>query len=110
MRPTLTVGRLYDRFHSFRSERVAVLGAAAAAVPGINRLDSTPAVFVNGTAHTGTGVIGGIQRRSDLLLSVIIPTETALREYGPPVDQRAGMLIETRVGPQTWWSTRLHSH
>ncbi|MEW2431631.1 ABC transporter permease [Micromonospora sp. NPDC047644] len=98
MRPTLTAGRLYDRFHNSRAERVAVVGAAAAAVLGITRLDSAPAVFVDGTAYTIVGVIGGLQRRSDLLLSVIIPTETALREYGPPIEQRAGMLIETRVG------------
>lgn len=32
------------------------------------------------------------------LLSVIIPSSTALAAYGPPVGQRASMLVETRLG------------
>ncbi|MGH3932340.1 MAG: ABC transporter permease [Pseudonocardiaceae bacterium] len=98
MRPTLRSGRLYDQFHTGRSERVTVLGAAAAARLGITGLDANPAVFVNGTPYTVLGIIGDVQRRPEVLRSVVIPTTTALAAYGEPTDQRAEMLIETQVG------------
>ncbi|MCA2218842.1 ABC transporter permease [Jidongwangia harbinensis] len=97
-RPTLRAGRLYDRFHADRGDNVAVLGAAAADRLGITRLDGHPAVFVNDTPYTVLGIIDDVQRMPDLLLSVIIPTGTALRAYQPPHEQRAKMLIETRLG------------
>ncbi|HEX8628791.1 MAG TPA: ABC transporter permease [Catenuloplanes sp.] len=96
--PVLSAGRLYDRFHQTRAERVAVLGAAAAGQLGISRLDGGPAVYVGGTAYVVIGIIGDVRRQPDLLLSVIIPTSAALDAYGPPVDQRATMVIETRLG------------
>lgn len=98
MRPILRSGRLYDQFHTGRSERVAVLGAAAAARLGITGLDANPAVFINGTPYTVLGIIGDVQRRAEVLRSVVIPTTTALTAYGEPTDQRAEMLIETQVG------------
>ncbi|MEW1587144.1 ABC transporter permease [Micromonospora vinacea] len=98
MRPGLQSGRLYDSFHQSRKERVAVLGRLAADRLGIQRLDTQPAVFVNGTPYTVVGVIESLARESEMLLSVIIPTSTALQLYGPPVEARAKMIIETRVG------------
>jgi len=96
--PTLAAGRLYDAFHQSRAERVAVLGAAAARRLGVTRLDAAPAVFVDGRPYTVIGVIREVRRLPELLLSVVIPTSTALAAYGPPVDDRAKMLIETRLG------------
>ncbi|MGH3938887.1 MAG: ABC transporter permease [Pseudonocardiaceae bacterium] len=98
MRPILRSGRLHDWFHTGRSERVAVLGAAAAARLGITGLDANPAVFVNDTPYTVLGIIGDVQRRPEVLRSVVIPTTTALAAYGEPTDPRAEMLIETQVG------------
>ncbi|MDP9795141.1 putative ABC transport system permease protein [Catenuloplanes nepalensis] len=98
MRPSLRLGRLFDAFHDRRGERVAVLGAAAAARLGVTRLDGHPAVFVDDVPYTVLGVIDDLQRRADLLLSVIIPAGTAMDTYGPPTDPRAEMIVETRPG------------
>ncbi|MFD0635658.1 ABC transporter permease [Catenulispora yoronensis] len=98
MDPTLTTGTLYNAWHQQHAEHVAVLGQAAARILGISRVDSQPAVFVNGTPYTVVGIIGDLQRHPELLLSVVIPTSTALAEYGPPVNDRAHMLIETKLG------------
>lgn len=97
-RPVMRAGRVYDAFHQGRNERVAVLGAAAASRLGVFRLDGEPAVFISGEPYTVIGVIGDVERLPDLLFSVVIPTSTALRAYGPPTDERATMLIETRLG------------
>lgn len=98
MHPVLSHGRLYDGFHQQRGERVALLGAGAAARLGITRLDAQPAVFVDDTPYAVIGIIGNLQRHAELLLAVVIPTSTALDGYGPPTDQRPTMLIDTRLG------------
>ena len=98
MHPALQAGRLYDGFHQTRAEKVAVLGLGAAQRLGITRLDAQPAVFVDGTAYTVVGIVADLRRKPEFLLSVIIPTSTALAAYGPPVDRRGSMLIETRLG------------
>lgn len=96
--PLLSTGDLFNAFHQRRAEHVAVLGSAAARRLGITRLDAQPAVFVNGTPYTVTGIISSVQREPETLLAVIIPASTALAAYGPPVDQRASMLIDTKLG------------
>ncbi|MGH3417752.1 MAG: ABC transporter permease [Actinocrinis sp.] len=96
--PVYSEGLGYDAFHDARRERVAVLGATAAARLGITRLDAQPAVFIDGTPFTVVGVIGDLRRMPELLMSVIIPDATALSAYGQPADQRADMLVETRLG------------
>jgi putative ABC transport system permease protein len=98
LHPALSAGRLFDDFHAGRRERVAVLGSAAASRLGITRLDANPAVFINGSTYTVIGVIADLQRRPELLFSVILPASTALAAYGPPVDDPAKMVIETRLG------------
>jgi putative ABC transport system permease protein len=55
-------------------------------------------VFINGTPYTVVGIISDLRRVPELLLSVVIPDTTALSAYGQPTDQRASMLIETRLG------------
>ncbi|MET8257740.1 FtsX-like permease family protein [Micromonospora sp. NPDC005205] len=98
MHPTMRTGRLYDAFHTSRAERVAVLGSAAAARLGVTRLDGHPAVFINGDPYTVIGIIENVRRAPEALLAVVLPATTALAAYGPPVDQRAEMIIETRIG------------
>ncbi|WP_424183799.1 ABC transporter permease [Actinokineospora sp. G85] len=97
-RTPVVSGVLLDEFHE-RGERVALLGAAAAAQLGITRLDSQPAVFIGGEAYTVIGIIGSPQRLPQLGLGVVIPTTTALGRHGPPSpDDPARMLIETELG------------
>ncbi len=98
MGPTLSTGRLYDAFHQARGEHVAVLGSAAASQLGIARLNTPRAVFIEGHAYTVIGILANLQRHPELLLSVIIPTTTAITDYGPPQQPRAQMLVQTRLG------------
>ncbi len=96
--PVYRQGLGFNAFHAARKEHVAVLGSAAAARLGITRLDAEPAVFIDGAPYTVVGIISDLRRLPELLLSVIVPDTTALSAYGEPTDQRANMLIETRLG------------
>ena len=98
MQPTLQSGVLFNSFHNSRGEHVCLLGAPAAQLLGITRIDNQPAVFVNGTAYTVLGIISNTQSLPQTLLGVIIPSTTALKEYGPPSDNPAQALIHTRLG------------
>ncbi len=97
-RPVLRLGRTFDTFHADRHEKVAVLGSVAASNLGIYRLDGNPAVFIDGTPFTVIGIIDDTGRMPDMLFGVIIPASTAYDLYGPPTEQRAQMLLETRLG------------
>lgn len=98
-RPKMGKGVLYNEFHQSRKERVAVLGESAAARLGVRRIEAQPAIFVNGVAYTVVGIIADVERKPELLLSVIIPSSTALAAYGPPAaDSRARMIIDTALG------------
>ena len=97
--PTVQSGVLFNAFHDARRARVAVLGSAAAAQLGITNLTAQPAVFVDGVGYTVIGILGTVQRDPEDLLSVLIPDQTALADFGPPVSSNAAdMLIETRLG------------
>ncbi|MEV6844238.1 ABC transporter permease [Actinoplanes sp. NPDC051411] len=96
--PRLRSGRIYDAFHESRAERVAVLGSVAAERLGITRIDSFPAVFIDGTPYTVVGIVDDVARMNDLLFSVLIPTSTARAVYGEPTINRPNMLVEVQVG------------
>ncbi|MFE4602553.1 ABC transporter permease [Kitasatospora indigofera] len=98
MEPTLDSGVLFNSFHQERGEHVCVLGAAAARVLGITRLDNQPAVFVNNTPYTVVGIISDTRRLPESLLGMIIPARTALAAYGAPVDRPAQSVIHVRLG------------
>ncbi|WP_225848305.1 ABC transporter permease [Streptomyces sp. HPF1205] len=98
MQTTMLTGTLYNDFHQDHAEHVCVLGAAAARLLGIARVDNQPAVFINDTAYTVVGIISDSQQLAQTLTGVLIPSSTALREYGPPADPPAQGLIQTRVG------------
>jgi putative ABC transport system permease protein len=98
MQATLRTGVLYNAFHQNHAEHVCVLGVAAAHLLGITRVDDQPAVFVNDTAYTVVGIVSDSQQLAQTLTGILIPSSTALREYGPPTDSPAHALIRTRVG------------
>ena len=97
-RPTWLAGLGYDDFHEVRSERVVVLGAAAARLLGVRRLDAQPAVFIGGRAFTVTGIIAGVRRNKEFLSSVLVPASTARKTWGLPKDAAPRMTIETTLG------------
>ena len=80
--PDLATGRLYDDFHQQRGERVAVVGRVAAEQLGITRIDNQPAIFIGDTAYAVTGIVDGVARNPDLLLSITIPTSTEQHDIG----------------------------
>ncbi|MEU8841603.1 ABC transporter permease [Streptomyces roseus] len=98
--PTLTQGRIFDRWHDRAGLRVAVIGSGMASRLGITTLETQPAVFINGNAFTVVGIVDDVQRKSDLLLSVVVPPAAAEQLWGAPKGD-AKMLVATRLGAAT---------
>ncbi len=98
MEPTVGSGVLFNSFHQARGEHVCVLGAAAARILGITRVDNQPAVFVDNTAYTVVGIITDARRLPESLLGMIIPAQTALTAYGAPVDRPAQAVVHVELG------------
>ena len=98
VRARLGQGRFFDVFHERTSELVAVIGSAVARQFGILTLRTNPAIFINDEPFTVAGIIDDVQRKPELLLSVIIPRTTAKRLWGTPVDEVAKMIIATKLG------------
>ncbi|WP_078906940.1 ABC transporter permease [Streptomyces sp. NRRL S-378] len=99
--PHMAQGKPFDAFHDRERQQVAVIGSATANRLGITDVQSQPAIFVGTTPFTVIGVLEDVDRKPDLLLSVLIPRSTAERIWGPPSDDRATMLISTRLGAAT---------
>ena len=95
--PTLTTGRLYDQWHQQRSERVALLGRAAANQLGITRVDNQPSVFLSDIPYTIVGIIDDVARNPDLLLSIVIPTSSAADQFDVRNVKRQ-VIIDTAPG------------
>ncbi|MEU0103567.1 ABC transporter permease [Streptomyces sp. NPDC006267] len=91
-------GRSFDRFHEQHHQQVAVLGRATAARLGITTLRTSPAIYIGDTAFSVIGVVEDVDRKPELLMSIVIPRATAERIWGPPEDARAQMLISTQLG------------
>jgi putative ABC transport system permease protein len=97
--PALEQGRAFDAYHDRRGENVAVIGSGLAARLGVTTLETGPAVFVGNQAFTVIGIIEDVERKADLLLSVVVPRTTAERIWGgPDSGERAKMLISTDLG------------
>ncbi|MFJ8858473.1 ABC transporter permease [Streptomyces sp. NPDC102451] len=96
--PDLVQGRLYDDYHSRTKERVAVLGASTAARLGIATLETRPAIFIGDEPFTVIGIIGDVERKAELLMSVVVPRTTAEDIWGAPQDSGTHMLIATDIG------------
>ena len=78
-RADMAAGRFFDTGHVRRRDRVAVLGAQAAAQLGLTRIDNQPAVLVDGKPFTVIGVLGDVRRADQQVLStaVILPWTSA---------------------------------
>jgi putative ABC transport system permease protein len=101
VRAQVASGRLYGEFHERTRQRVALLGRAAAARLGIDRVDAQPAVFIGDAAFTVIGIVDDVERRPETLLSVIVPDTTAVELWGDPGSGNGATvqaLIETRLG------------
>ncbi|MGW7412024.1 ABC transporter permease [Streptomyces sp. NPDC054863] len=99
--PHMAQGRTFDAFHDDKRQQVAVLGSSTAARLGITTLKTQPAVFIGDVPFTVIGILDDVDRKPDLLMSVMVPRGTAEHVWGPPSDERAGMLIATELGAAT---------
>jgi ABC-type antimicrobial peptide transport system permease subunit len=89
-------GRLLDGGHSLRGDQVAVLGPNAAEQLGVGRLDGLRSIAVGDDVFLVIGVLDGVERKHDLLSSVIIPEGTARALYRLPAPE--AVVVETRIG------------
>lgn len=96
VRAELREGRLPDAGHSLRADKVAVLGPNAASLLGVQRVDGLPAISIGDEVFLVVGVLESVERKHDLLSSVIIPEGTARRWYH--LTSPESVVVETRVG------------
>jgi macrolide transport system ATP-binding/permease protein len=96
VRADLETGRLPDRGHSDRADRVAVLGPDAARQLGIVGLEQLPAISIGDQLYLVVGILRDVARRPELLGSVIIPEGTARQSFG--LAGPGTVVVETRIG------------
>ncbi|MGW4489137.1 ABC transporter permease [Amycolatopsis sp. NPDC004368] len=95
---TIAQGRFFDEGHVSRHDQVAVLGASAAKLLGITRVDDQPAVFVKDRAFTVIGILGsgGLDLDRALDTSVVLPYTAAADRLGAGAP--SNVLIRTDLG------------
>jgi ABC-type antimicrobial peptide transport system permease subunit len=105
VRARLSSGRLPDAGHSFRADRVAVLGPNAATKLHVTRVDNQPAIFIGDRLYVVMGILAGVERQPALLGSVIIPEGTAQREFR--VKSPGSVQVETKIGASSVIASQL---
>lgn len=95
----VVTGRGFDAGHDERGDRVAVLGERAAEKLGINRVDSQPSIFIGERPYTVIGIVNGMDRRPDLLDSVLVPLGAARADFGLPAAEELQLRIAVGAGP-----------
>jgi len=101
-------GTWLDNFHEQHAEHVVVLGARAARLLGVTRVDNQPAIFIGTMSYTVIGIIDQVEYVAELLDAVIVPQSTARTTLGLTlagelhlgVELGAGPLIATQIGLQ----------
>ncbi|WP_248878475.1 ABC transporter ATP-binding protein/permease [Bradyrhizobium japonicum] len=96
VRGDLASGRFLDDGHSFRADRVAVLGPDAARRLGIGGVERLPAIYVGDELYLVIGILRDVVRKPELLGSVIIPEGTARRYFG--LFGPGLVVVETKIG------------
>jgi putative ABC transport system permease protein len=75
--PTVGAGRAFDAFHADRAEPVVVLGALAAHLLGVERVDGAPSVLLGDHPFTVVGIVDDVIRHPEVLAAAIVPERTA---------------------------------
>ncbi|GIG37884.1 ABC transporter permease [Cellulomonas pakistanensis] len=99
VRGRVVTGRFFDAGHDARADRVVVLGERAADRLGISRVDRQPAIFIGDRTYTVIGVVDGMQRRTDLRDSVLLPLGTARADFGLAAPEELHLRIAVGAGP-----------
>ncbi|WP_223145121.1 ABC transporter permease [Actinotalea subterranea] len=95
----VVTGRYFDSGHDQRADRIVVLGARAATRLGVNRVDRQPSIFIGEHSYTVIGIIDDVNRRSDMLDSVILPIGTARADFDLSSIEQAHAKIAVGAGP-----------
>jgi putative ABC transport system permease protein len=102
---TMVAGSPLTTYENDTAQHVAVIDAGTAQALGISpaRLAGQPAVFINGTPYTVTGIYRTAQRLVAGQSAMLIPQNTALAGYGNPEpgignQDEAQMIIATKLG------------
>lgn len=98
VRGEVVTGRFFDAGHNERGDRVVVLGERAAEALGINRVDSQPSIFIGERSYTVIGIVDSMQRRPDMLDSVILPMGTARIDFDLAAPQELQIQIAVGAG------------
>ena len=93
----ISYGRLHDDFSEERSTQVALVGRHLAERLGVTQVSYQPAIVLGDHLFTVIGLIDGVDREADQLLSVVVPSSTASRIWGQP-KSLPKMIVETDVG------------
>jgi putative ABC transport system permease protein len=99
VRGRVVTGRFFDSGHDARADRVVVLGAKAAERLGVSRVDRQPSIFIGERSYTVIGIIDDVQRRTDLLDSVVLPMGTARADFGLTAPEELHLRIAVGAGP-----------
>lgn len=86
-------------FHEQAAQPVAVLGADAAALLGVTRVDNQPAVFIDGRSYTVIGILARTERAMGLLGAVIVPQSTARSVFGLKAPSELQIKVALGAGP-----------
>lgn len=105
VRARVRTGRLIDGGHSRRADRVAVLGPNAAEQLGVTRIDGLRSISIGDDVFLVIGMLDSVERKHDLLSSVIIPEGTARRLYHMSAPE--SVVAETEVGAASMLSRQL---
>jgi len=90
-------GRLFDIFHHARAEHVAVIGVGVARRLDLARVADRPAIVIDDIPYTVIGVITSSRRRPEAVLSVIVPSSTAVASM-PDGGNVREVLVEVAPG------------
>lgn len=94
----LAQGRAFDQGHESRSDRVVVLGSAAARLMGVPDLVTRPTVFIGTEPFTVIGLIDRTDGFPDLLSSAVIPQSTLTAFWSTEVVTSSRLVVETKPG------------
>ncbi len=96
VRAVFSSGRAFDAGHAERSDRVVVLGRNVADALHISTVDNQPAIFLGDRPYVVLGIIEAVERQPSLVGAILIPENTARRDFGLLAPGTAQ--VETRLG------------
>ena len=96
VRAVVRSGRVFDRGHAERADRVVVLGPNAAQQLGIVTVSAQTAIRIGDDIYSVLGVLDGVARYPQLLGAVIMPEPTAASRY--QLHTPEAVVLETAIG------------